>query len=97
MHAHSEARGGARAGQRVSFAFQAALDPRVWIVCPKISAVIQTKTEQPPLCFESRRLVRPGAPGRRFCRNVRRLVAAAFELAPPLSRLAGAAEARICR
>src|SRR6476646_11869683 len=95
MHAHSETRSRARAGQRVPFAFQTALDSHLRFVRPKISAVIQTKAEQPSLCFESRRVVRAGASGRRFRRDVRGLVAAAFELAPSLSRLAGVAQTRI--
>src|ERR1043165_4977043 len=97
MPAYSAARSRPCAGQRLSVAFQAALDSHLRIVRPEISAVVQTQTEQPALCFESRRLVRAGASGRRFCRDFCRVVAATLELAPSLSGLARAAEARICR
>src|SRR6185369_16995940 len=97
MHAHPAPRGGPCARQRFSAALQTPLDPHLRIVRAKVSAVLQTKAEQPSLRLEPGRLVCPGAPGGRLCRDLRRLAPAAFELAASLPRLARAAQTRIRR
>src|SRR5947207_4679583 len=97
MPAYPASRSRACARQCISFALQAQMDSSVRIVYPKISSFIQTQAEQSPFRAESRRVVRAGASRGRLRRDLRRLVAATFELATALSRLAGAAKTRIRR
>src|SRR5258707_5225994 len=73
------------------------MDSIVRILYPKVSAVIQAETEQPPVRPEPRRLVRAGASGGRLRRDIRRVVTATLELATALSWLARAAKTGVCR
>ena len=97
VHGHSPSRGRPCHAARLPAASPPALAAAVRPVVETLSALLSAQSGQPELCPASAALVRAEPSGRGFCRDLRGMAPAAFEMADALCRLAGAEEARICR